>query len=289
MKYLLILLLLIVSSKVDAQYFKRYKKSKVSYNKGTYFGYIGINRAYYTKANLHFTGPHYSITYKEALVHDDPAPFTSNNYFSKHPIVTPQLSWKIGYYVKNNFAISLGYDRFKYELRNRSRVFLVGVIEPQADSKNYGKFDGAEHIVDTAIINYQNTMNYYHLDFSWTTPWYKKKTGSKLGFSTDFGIGAGPIISKNAFLFANQKDTLVKSVSGGGISLFVSNRLELKDRFFFQLNLSAGGLFQTHVRTRKSDAFSYSSQSIGYGSASFTIGLFLYGRSVNGCDTCPEW
>ena len=289
MRYLILILLSINTLTLNAQFFRKYKKTKVSYNQGTYFGYLGINRAYYTKANLRFTGPLYNITYKEALIHDNPAPFTKNNYLGKHPLISPQFSWKIGYYVKNNFAVSLGYDRFKYYLRNRSRVFLVGVVDPTADSKNYGKFDGAEHIVDTAVINYQNSMNYYHLDFSWTTPWYKKKSGSKLGFSSDFGIGAGPIISKNSFLFGGEKDTLTKSLSGGGISIYVGNRLELKDRIFFQLNLSSGLLFQTHVRTRNENAFSYSTQNIGYASLSFSIGLFLYGRTINGCDTCPEW
>ena len=289
MRFVFTILLLIFSFSVEAQY-KKFKKSKITDGKNTYIGYIGINRAYYTKTDLRVSGPNYDLTLKDALASDQPAPLKYQNYFTKNPTISPQISARIGRYIKNNVCLSVGYDKFSYNLENRARVFLVGVVGATADSINYGKFNGAEHIVDTAVFNYQNCgMNYLRLELDWTTPWYRSKKKNNMNFSTDFGIGFGPVISKNTFLFAGKKDIETVSVSGIGGSLNIGNRLEFYNRIFFQLNLSTGFINQTRVRTRTLDNSSYSSQNFGFATVNFAIGMFLYGRSLNGCDTCPEW
>lgn len=289
MKYIIALLILLGSFSTDAQFYKRYKKKRITYAKNTYIGYFGFNRAYYANTNLRVTGPNYDLTIQDAEFRDEPAPLNFTNYFTKHPIIHPQISAKFGLYIKDNLCLSLGYDKFTYNLRNQSRVFLVGVIDPLADSVNYGRFDGAEHIINTTVFNYKNCgMNFIRLDIGWTTPWYKSKSG-KINFSSDFNLGVGPVISNNTFLFAGKIDSSTVSLSGGGVALNFGNRLEFRNRLFIQLNLNLGYIGQSHVRTRKSEPLAYSSQNILYSSLNFGVGFFLFGRPINGCDTCPEW
>ncbi|MBI1836992.1 MAG: hypothetical protein HYR91_06975 [Flavobacteriia bacterium] len=289
MKYIIFLTLLFTTFDVDAQY-KKYKKKKVSYAKNTYFLYWGYNRSYYSKTDLVITASNYTITYKDALANDQPAPLNFKNYLSLHPVINPQYSFKAGYYFKEHWALTIGFDKFKYLLRNRSRVFKEGYIQTGPGIYDIEKFTSAEYIIDTAVINYENNgLNYLRLDLSRTTQWFRLQNKSKVAFSTDFAIGTGPIISNNTFAFNNQRNSNTTSISGMGVSLSIGNRLEFYERLFFQFNLSIGYIGQNRVNTVPTDAYSFSKQNFSYSSFNISLGMFLYGRAVNECGTCPGW
>ena len=113
MKYLLIALFFSFGvSPVLAQH-KRMKK-KVSYAEGTLFGYWGYNRSGYSKSNIRFVGPGYDFTLKGSVARDNPSPFDGSVYFNPNKITIPQFNARVGYYFKDHWAISFGYDHMKY-------------------------------------------------------------------------------------------------------------------------------------------------------------------------------
>ena len=65
---------------------------KVSFAKGTLYGYWGYNRSGYTKSNMRFVGSGYDFTMKGAVAHDNPSEFdakvigtVSNPYLMMKP------------------------------------------------------------------------------------------------------------------------------------------------------------------------------------------------------------
>lgn len=289
LRFIVFISLVLSFSTVNAQ-FKRYKKTKVTYGKRTLFGYVGLNRTYYSKTSLHFIGPHYDFSYDQAQIVDQPAPLKSENFLTTKPVIAPQISAKVGYYFAKYWAVCIGYEHFTYNLRNKTRVFKYGIINPEAGEINYGKFDGAENVTDTSQFNYQNKgMQYWRLEFLTTTNFYKSTSPSKFAYCMDIGIGAGPVTSKNTFKFAGQTDVDTKSLSGFGVSLHMGNRFELKERMFFGFNMGLAYINQNRVRTRSADPYSYSEQQVFLATFNLGLGFFLYGRPVNECGTCPGW
>lgn len=134
MKYSILILALVFTPLIsNAQSTWKNKKQKVSHAQGTLFGYWGYNRSVYTKSNMRFVGPGYDFTLSGAKAHDNPSSEPAT-YFSINTITVPQFSARVGYYIRNHWAISFGYDHMKYIFQDRNDVTLSGEIDPGVDN-----------------------------------------------------------------------------------------------------------------------------------------------------------
>ena len=109
-KYVLICLLLLGFGSIAQQPPKNNKRSTA---KGAMFVYWGYNRSVYTKSNLRFIGPGYDFTLKGVEAKDRPSE-NFKTYVSLTDFTVPQFNFRVGYNIKKNWAISLGYDHMKY-------------------------------------------------------------------------------------------------------------------------------------------------------------------------------
>lgn len=292
MKKLLTLLFFSIglTNQVNCQYFVKQKKTRVSNLTNTFFFYVGFNRTNYISSAPRFIGPGYDFQLSKAKFVDQFAPFGQKNYFHKNPIVSPQYNFKVGFFFRDNWSVAIGMNWFNFVLENRSRVFIYGVIRQSANKVDYGRFDGAERIIDTNNFQYKNmAMIYMPVEFAKTKMHRKKNKGKQFGLSTSLGIGLGPIISRNYYLFADTLNTKpINSLSGIGVSGEFGVKTEWYNRVFLNINLSTGYLAQTHVKTR-TNSNSYSIQHIFYTSLNFGAGFYLFGNTGNKCKTCPTW
>lgn len=287
MKYVIILLLSLIVLPANAQK----SKPKNSYARGTLFGYWGYNRSVYTKSNIRFAGHGYDFVMKNATAHDNPYP-VSWKYFDPTNITVPQFNARVGYYFKNNWAISFGYDHMKYIFDHNNHVLLSGNIEPGIDETTNlsGNYDEYEYITDRSTFHYENSdgLNYLRFELTRTDRWYITNN-NVFAFSSNMGVGAGSILSFNDFTFAGRKDVRTISMSGYGISGHLGARFEFFRHVFLQANVSGGLNHQLKVKTRKNDPSAFARHAYGYAELDVVIGFLLYLRPTNDCNSCPHW
>jgi hypothetical protein len=287
MKSIALFLFLSLSFIADAQKGKR----KVSFAKGTIYGYWGYNRSGYTKSSMHFVGPGYDFTMKGAAAHDNPEKFDAAVYFHPKKVTIPQFNARIGYYFKDNWSISFGYDHMKYIFADKNEVLLSGLVDPEIDMVWSGLYSGESITTNRNQFHYENSdgLNYLRFELTRTDQWWKNGRKDWFAFSTNFGVSAGGILSFNDFTFAGEKDIRTISFSGYGLSGHFGLRLEFFRQFFIQPNLGAGVHHQVKVKNRPNDSSAYTRHAYGYYEANIVFGFLVYLRERNACDSCPNW
>jgi len=221
MKFLVLLLVLSILPFEGAAQYGR--KKKESTEKGTIFLFWGYNRTHYTNSNIRFAGPGYDFTLNGAKAVDRPEPFSGDSYFNPRNITIPQFNVRVGYYYKKGWALSLGYDHFKYYLKSGNNVTLTGQIDPGVDTiTNWsGTYTGQPVVTNFNTFHYENTngMNYIRAELMRSYDIYKPRRGNGyFGITGNLGLSAGAIMSVNDFNFAGQFDRVTYSISGYGLS-----------------------------------------------------------------------
>lgn len=290
MKIVVLLALICIGTpSVHAQH-KRMKK-KDSHAEGTLFGYWGYNRSGYTKSNMRFVGPGYDFTMQGAVAHDNPSPFDASVYFNPNKITIPQFNARVGYYFKDHWAISFGYDHMKYIFANGNNVNLSGQIDAGVDTVWSGTYNAEPITTDRNHFHYENSdgLNYLRFELTRTDRWVEVGERSWFALSTNVGVATGGILSFNDFTFGGRKDMRTISMSGYGLSIHLGPRFEFFRHVFIQPNFGTGFMHQVKVRTRPNDPSSFARHAYGYLEFDTVIGFFLYIRPKNGCDSCPQW
>lgn len=286
-----LVLLMSISFSADAQH--RRMKKKESDSRGTLWGYWGYNRTRYTNSDIRFVGPGYDFTMADSKAHDEQAILSSNNYLRLSNLTVPQFNIRMGYYFRDNWSISLGYDHFKYIFADNNEVFLSGQIDPGVDevSNWSGTYDAEPIVTDRKLFHYENSdgMNFIRLELTRTDTWVRLGNKDQFKISTNLGWSVGSILSFNDLRFAGIDSRRTISMSGVGTALHISPRFEFFRHIFIQPTLSGGLIRQGRVKTRPNNASSYVQQSFAYGEFNTVVGFFAYLRPKNGCDSCPVW
>lgn len=287
MKQFCFLLILCLSVNLQAQTKKKVKK--VSYGKGTLYGYWGYNRSAYTKSNLRLIGSGYDFTLKNATAHDNPSR-KFKEYANLGNLTVPQFNARIGYYFKNHYALSFGYDHMKYIFDDGNKVLLNGTINPGVDTIWSGTYNNEPVTTDRDNFHYENSngLNYLHFDLTRSDMLFRTKN-RKFAVSTNFGVGAGGILSFNDFNFGQQKDMVTISMSGYSISAHAGLRFEFFNHVFLQAEGNSGFMHQVKVRTRPNDLTAYATQKFGFAMGHIVAGFFVYLKPTNNCNDCPVW
>jgi hypothetical protein len=288
MKYLILVLTLFFLTSSWAQV-----KRKISTNKGAVFVQWGYNRAHYTKSNLKIVGPGYDLTFAGVKAIDRPEPFSAENYLNPRYITVPQFNLRAGYYFKDGWAVSFGYDHFKYVVKDRNEVNLSGRIEPGIDTvTNYsGLYTGQNVTTDYNTFHYENTngMNYIRLELMRSYNLYSPRKNKKFGIVGNLGLSAGAVLSMNDFNFLGTFNRVTTSLSGYGVSANSSVRFEFFKHLYLQTSLNSGFIHQLKVRTRPNDPSSYARQALGFVEYNVLIGGIFYLNPKAKCDDCPNW
>lgn len=279
---------LILAVPLQAQ--KKYSTTKkISNAKGTLWGYWGYNRSVYSKSDLRFVGPGYDFTLRNATASDNPSR-DLGEYVNIARITVPQFNTRVGYYYKDRWAISLGYDHMKYIFDDANQVLIDGNIDKGIDSTWSGTYRDQAVVTNRNDFHYENSngLNYIRVELTRTDKLYQSKN-KIFALSSNLSLGAGCVLTINDFKFGEQIDRFTASISGFGVSGHASLRLEFFRHFFLQGELSGGRLNLPHVRTRREDKSAYAQQKYWYGQRNITAGFLLYLKPGNTCQDCPVW
>lgn len=269
------------------------KKPKISVARGTLFGYYGYNRSIYSKSTIGFAGPGYEFDLKGCKAEDSPTKFNPAVQLNPLKTTLAQYNVRVGYYIRNHYSISLGYDKMKYVFQNDSPVLLSGKINPGVDTVSdwSGEYLNQSVTTDPTQFIYQHAggMNYIRAEFARSDNWFAAGDKQQFIFTTNFGVGIGAILTENTFRFAGRTDYNTTGLSGYAVSGHAGARFEFFRHFFIQSNLSAGFMHQTHVKTSIADQNAFAKQKFGFGQFDTNIGFLLYVRPTNDCRSCPVW
>lgn len=291
MRYILALLLFTVFTTSFAQYPGRSKLTKTT-AKGSMYLYWGYNRTAYTKSDLRIVSDHYDLTFKGAKASDNPYPFSARNYLRLDNITVPQFNLRVGYYFKNNWALSVGYDHLKYVFNNGNHVQLYGYVEEGYDtvSNLSGNYSGETYVTDRRTFHYENSngLNYLRLQVMRSAELFSFGANKQFSLVWNIGAATGAMLTFNDLRFAGEEDVATVSISGFGLSAHTSFRFEFFRHFFMQTSFSGGYINLTHVRTRPNDPFAYAKQDFGYVEFNTVGGWLWYIKPKKDCD-CPKW
>lgn len=278
MKLLLFGLVFFLPFASDAQH-KRMKK-KVSYGEGTLFIHAGFNRAGFSSSNVRFQGPGYDFTLQGVLASDGGLDFS-----------LPPISASIGYYIRDHWAVSLGIDRMRYILSESNAVNLSGTIDEDLGSNWSGTYSAEPVVTQRDSFYYTNAggLNYLRLGLTRTDMLVKLGSPESFAVSSNAGISIGPILTSNDFNFAGLETARTSAISGYGLAAHLGIRLEFFRTIYLQSTFSGGYHHQLKVHTRPNDPSSFARQMYGFIMWDNAIGVLLYIRPTNSCDSCPVW
>ncbi|UKN00693.1 hypothetical protein K6119_13230 [Paracrocinitomix mangrovi] len=272
-------------------YSQRYSyKKKFGNQQNAMYLYWGYNRSIYTKSNINFYSPTYNFTLMNAAAKDNPCN-DAGTYFNPSKFTVPQFSVRIGWYYKHRWDFSLGYDHFKYVMRDWQHLYVNGVIEGTTNSSLNGVYTDSDGkiLIKPDDLHYENSngLNYISLQLNNTAPLYKTNN-KKFVIHRRFGGGFGPVITQTDFNWDGEIYHSTLKFAGYGISLNGGVRFDFWNRFFVLNNFSTGFIHLPKNATIQRQEH-YARHKFMYASWEIAVGVLWYVRTKNGCDTCPDW
>ncbi len=224
--------------------------------KGDLYLYWGWNRSWFSDSDITFKGDNYDFTLDKVRAFDRQSDFGYDPYFKLGEITIPQYNVRIGYFIHNNYSISLGTDHMKYVMRQDQTVNISGHIENSGT--DYDGIYNNDHIVLTEdFLTFEHTdgLNYVNTDFrrhdeifSW----------NKVKINLNEGIGVGVLFPKTNTKLLDYERYDEFHVTGFGISGVVALNINFFKYFFVQSEFKGGYINMPNIRTTLSSSDSAS-------------------------------
>ena len=223
----------------------------VKINKGKMFAYWGWNRGHFSASDITFKGDDYNFTLQDVKSNDKPKPF-GIYYFKLDEVTIPQTNFRIGYFFKENYTISLGVDHMKYVMRNDQSVKYDGVLPAGGDV-----FTSGDEILlteDFLLFEHTDGLNYVNVEvsrFDNLDNWLKFPV-KNIDINLTEGVGVGVLYPKTNTTLLGKERYDEFHVSGYGISAHVGLNITFFKHFFIQSNLKVGYINMGDIRTTAS-------------------------------------
>ena len=275
MKKIIIALLMLITTvsfsqeEVESQDFRDVKS-----NKGKMYVFWGWNRANYSASDITFKGDDYNFTLQNVKAIDKPKPF-GIYYFKLDEVTIPQTNFRIGYFFKENYTISIGVDHMKYVMRNNQTVKFDGELPVGSDAFT----TGSEIFLDEDFLLFEHTdgLNYVNVEvsrFDNLDNWLKFPI-KNIDINLTEGVGVGVLYPKTNTTLLGKERYDEFHVSGYGISAHVGLNITFFKHFFIQSNMKVGYINMQDVRTTASKTDSASQHF------SFFENMYVFGAKFN--------
>lgn len=238
--------------------------------------YWGWNRGHYSTSDIRFKGSDYDFTLNNVKADDKPKPF-GIYYLKPNELTIPQTNFRVGYFFKENYTISLGLDHMKYVMRNDQTVKIDGTINTG------GEFDGTYNNDDIVLtedfLTFEHTdgLNYINAEvsrFDNLDNWLKFPV-KNIDINLTEGVGVGVLYPKTNTTLLGKERYDEFHVSGYGISAHVGLNITFFKYFFIQSNFKVGYINMQDIRTTN-DKVDSASQHF-----TFIENMYVFGAKFN--------
>lgn len=207
-------------------------------NKGQIFIIWGWNRAAYTKSNISFKGDDYDFKLKKVVAHDRPTAFAVSDYLRVDRVTIPQTNFKLGYFIRKNLAITVGFDHMKYVMDKDQTVNMKGVITREGSHK--GSYDGAKKLTEN-FLTFEHTdgLNYINVEVEKYRNLYHA-TSNKFILDVLIGAGGGMLMPRTDITLLSYDRSDKFHISGFGLSLKAGLQATIFKRLVIKLENKNG-------------------------------------------------
>lgn len=274
-KNIIVLTILLFSSvTVLGQQNKKFSKKNKVVNKGKFFVYWGWNWSSYTDSDIRFKGKDYDFTLSDVKAQDRPTKFSVHNYFNPGNITIPQNNYRIGYFFKENYTISIGVDHMKYVVNNDQNVTINGNINI-GNAKYDGTYNNQNIQLTEDFLRFEHTdgLNYVNVEvkrFDNIDHWFGLDL-KNLQINLTEGIGVGGLYPRTdtSLLGKERHDNF--HLSGWGVSIGAGVNITFLKHFYIQSDYKIGYINMPDIKTSLSTADS-ASQSFYFFENNILIG-----------------
>lgn len=225
-----------------------FSQSEPAYKKGTFFALWGWNRNAYTNSTIHFKGNDYDFTLHKVKASDKQNKFSYHNYLRLDRITIPQTNFRVGYFIKDNLAITLGVDHMKYVMDKDQTVDIDGYVKPEYMSRIND--DGSIKLTED-FLKFEHTdgLNYINSEIEYYKNFYHRGILKVNGL---IGGGAGFLLPRsNVTIMGNERHDAFH-LAGFGLSAKGGLDVNLWDLFFLRSEIKEGYINMPSIRTTKS-------------------------------------
>ncbi|WP_419868763.1 hypothetical protein [Chryseobacterium sp. CT-SW4] len=260
-KKFLYLLLLTVSLSANAQ--------TEPFKKGSVMVFWGWNFSTYSNSDIHFKGDGYDFQLSNVVANDRPTPFTFKKYFKLSNITIPQVNYRITYFPKDNFGITLGMDHMKYVMAQDQTVNFKGYIsDPEYAAMVQ---NGQVNLSDAKFLTFEHTdgLNYINIG---AQKYHNVLDKKNIDLFLSYGGGIGALLPKsNVQLMGNERSDRFH-LAGFGLDARAAVSMVLWKHVVIQVEGKYGYINMPDVKTTLNNKPDKASQDFVYGEIDFGIG-----------------
>lgn len=242
--YIFLFFLFLIPSTLQAQ--ENSPKRKAN-QKGKFYAHWGWSREWFSKCDITFSGSDHDFVLTDVIAKDRQSPFSLDTYFNISKFTIPQYNFRIGYFLKDNWEISLGNDHMKYVVQTDQSVIIDGSISTSGSSYQ-GAYNQEMISIDKDFLRFEHTdgLNYINTELRHHNALFSR---DKFAIGLVKGIGVGMMIPRtNTTLLGKQRYDEFH-LSGFGLSAMTGIKFTFFQHFFIQPNFKVGYISMPNIRT----------------------------------------
>lgn len=238
--------------------------------KGKFFVHWGYNFSWYADSDISFKGKGYDFVLKNVAAQDRPTKL-SWTYINPAEISIPQFNFHAGYFIKDNYSISIGWDHMKYVIDVPQQVKITGhidefVSEPGIATGTYeGTYSNDDLTITSDFLTFEHTdgFNYASVEVErYDDAWVSKSKKRTLTLET--GLGLGVVVPRTDVRFFKVGQNNYWNLAGWGVSVKAGLKYYFSKQIYFQGNLKAGHTNLSDIHTTGRNDIDGASQKINY-------------------------
>lgn len=247
--------------------------------KGDFYVHWGYNHSWYGKSDINFKGPGYDFTLKDVVAHDRQSKM-GWEYLDPGKLSIPQYNLRVGYFISDNYSISVGWDHMKYVMDIPQRVSITGYIDPEISTPGIptgdyaGTYNGEMIDVKADMLTFEHTdgFNYANVEVEryddiWVAP------SQKTSLTLETGLGVGLIVPRTDVRLFGVGQNNYFNVAGYGVSAKAGLKFYLTKGWYIQNTTKVGTTKLTRIHTTGRNDYDKARQNINYIENFFAVGF----------------
>jgi hypothetical protein len=241
-----------------------------AYPKGKLFFNWGWNRVAYTKSTLQMKGADYNLTLRKLTANDRLTPISFEDYLRIDRITIPQTNMRIGYFIKDNFAIVLAIDHMKYVMNNDQVAVVEGEINREGSYKK--SFNGPMKITDD-FLTFEHTdgLNYVNIGVEVYKSLLRNKKKT-IDISYIYGANVGAMVPKTNVRFLDYERTDRFHLSGFGIEAKNAIQAQFFKHLLLRMEAAVGFIDMPNIILHKTGIQGRGKQNFAFAQLNWQIG-----------------
>ncbi len=254
------------------------KAQNEPFRKGSIMVFWGWNFSAYSKSDIHFKGNGYDFQLHNVAAQDRQSEFNFNTYFNPGNITIPQVNYRITYFPKDNFGITLGMDHMKYVMNQNQTIAFTGYI----DNPDYAAYvqNGKIDLSQPGFLRFEHTdgLNYINIGAQKYLHLINKKN---IDLYWGYGAGIGALLPKSNITLMENKRSDRFHLAGFGTDIRTTVTLVALQHVALQIEGKYGYINMPDIKTTLNNKPDKASQDFVYGEFDFGIGYTFGTRKIN--------